>query len=403
MIENTVSTICREQWSVSESEKCGAVIEALRKDSSVYVVPVTDEAGDPIGLIDKNAALIVASNPLHYSVMQNRSASNLMQDRYIRFDEGTSIDLVVNQLINEGFSLSQGGFIVTRNGHYVGVGVNTDTLSYLVNINNLRARELAKLNEEMTDSVRYASRIQGGLLPHKKLLHNKLSTIDVIWEPRDIVGGDIYWRSEENNKDFFTLGLIDCTGHGVPGAMLSLLVSNSLERIYANNTEQDPASALLDLDHYVRTGLNQDKVDSESDDGCDAAILRIDRDKQTIEFAGAKLGLFQVTAPSQVIRHQGARCSLGYQDAIAEVDRPQLKTIQYEAGDTFAIVTDGITDQIGGANGKTSYGYRRLEQMLSAQCTSSAHEITQEMSKDFAAWQGANTGRDDVTVVVFRL
>ena len=242
MIENTVSTICREQWSVSESEKCGAVIEALRKDSSVYVVPVTDEAGDPIGLIDKNAALIVASNPLHYSVMQNRSASNLMQDRYMRFDEGTSIDLVVNQLINEGFSLSQGGFIVTRNGHYVGVGVNTDTLSYLVNINNLRARELAKLNEEMTDSVRYASRIQGGLLPHKKLLHNKLSTIDVIWEPRDIVGGDIYWRSEENNKDFFTLGLIDCTGHGVPGALMSMLVVSNLNRIYSENENINPGA-----------------------------------------------------------------------------------------------------------------------------------------------------------------
>jgi phosphoserine phosphatase RsbU/P len=153
MIENTISTICREQWSVSESEKCGALIEALRKDSSVFVVPVIDEAGDPIGLIDKNSALIVASNPLHYSVMQNKSVRGLMQDRYMRFEESTSIDLVINQLIAEGFSLSQGGFIVTRNGQYVGVGLNTDTLNYLVEINNLRARELAELNEEMTDSV----------------------------------------------------------------------------------------------------------------------------------------------------------------------------------------------------------------------------------------------------------
>ena len=292
MIENTVSTICREQWSVSESEKCGAVIEALRKDSSVYVVPVTDEAGDPIGLIDKNAALIVASNPLHYSVMQNRSASNLMQDRYMRFDEGTSIDLVVNQLINEGFSLSQGGFIVTRNGHYVGVGVNTDTLSYLVNINNLRARELAKLNEEMTDSVRYASRIQGGLLPHKKLLHNKLSTIDVIWEPRDIVGGDIYWRSEENNKDFFTLGLIDCTGHGVPGALMSMLVVSNLNRIYSENENINPGAALAKLGNIIRAALNQDKENSESNDGFDAGLCKVDLINNKVIFSGARTNCF---------------------------------------------------------------------------------------------------------------
>jgi serine/threonine protein phosphatase PrpC len=149
--------------------------------------------------------------------------------------------------------------------------------------------------------------------------------------------------------------------------------------------------------------LNQDKVGSESDDGCDAVILRIDKEKQAIEFAGAKLGLFQITAQGQVTRHLGARCSLGYQDVIAEMDRPELKTIQYAAGDAFAIVTDGITDQIGGANGKTSYGYRRLEEILKTHCSTSAQEIIQEMSKDFAAWQGANTRRDDVTVVVFRL
>jgi len=245
--------------------------------------------------------------------------------------------------------------------------------------------------------------LQRGQLPRQARIDGRFASFASLWEPRDTIGGDLYWLSSSQSSGPFVLCVADCTGHGVPGAMLSLLVSNSLERIYANNTEQDPASALLDLDHYVRTGLNQDKVGSESDDGCDAVILRIDKDKQTIEFAGAKLGLFQVTAQGQVIRHQGARCSLGYQDAIAEVDRPQLKTIQYEAGDTFAIVTDGITDQIGGANGKTSYGYRRLEQMLSAQCTSSAHEITQEMSKDFAAWQGENARRDDVTSVVFRL
>jgi hypothetical protein len=185
--------------------------------------------------------------------------------------------------------------------------------------------------------------------------------------------------------------------------MLSLLVSNSLERIYANDTTEDPATALMSLDRYVRTGLNQDRPDSESDDGCDAAVLRIDRQNQTIEFAGAKLGLFQISATGVVTRHTGARCSLGYQDAIQDSDKPVLHTIHCQAGDVFALVTDGFTDQIGGAHGKTSFGYRRLEDILKTNCASTAEAIVAAMKHDFAQWQGTNHRRDDVTAVVFKL
>ena len=186
--------------------------------------------------------------------------------------------------------------------------------------------------------------------------------------------------------------------------MLSLLVSNSLERIYANDTDEDPATALISLDHYVRTGLNQDRPDSESDDGCDAAVLRIDRENKTIEFAGAKLGLFQVSTQGDVTRHQGARCSLGYQDVLAEKDKPVVQTIHYQAGDTFVIVTDGLTDQIGGTGAvKVSYGYKRIDAILKANCSNNAQTIADAVRSDYAAWQGTESRRDDVTAVFFRL
>ena len=257
-------------------------------------------------------------------------------------------------------------------------------------------------HQHILGSVNYASRLQRGQLPRQDRIERRFSSFASIWEPRDTIGGDLYWLSSSQQSGPFVLAVADCTGHGVPGAMLSLLVSNSLERIYANDTAEDPASALMSLDHYVRTGLNQDRPDSESDDGCDAAVLRIDRDKQTIEFAGAKLGLFQVNAQGVLTRHTGSRCSLGYQDAVLETDKPIPKKIPYQFGDVFAVVTDGVTDQIGGANGRTSYGYRRLEEILKANCTSSAEEITLAMKTDFAAWQGANARKDDVTAVVFK-
>jgi serine phosphatase RsbU (regulator of sigma subunit) len=264
-------------------------------------------------------------------------------------------------------------------------------------------QELDEAHQLVVGSVNYASRLQRGQLPRQMRIDGRFASFASIWEPRDTIGGDLYWLSSSQQSGAFVLAVADCTGHGVPGAMLSLLVSNSLERIYANDTAEDPATALMSLDHYVRTGLNQDRADSESDDGCDSAVLRIDRDKQTIEFAGAKLGLFQVSASGVLSRHQGSRCSLGYQDLVADADKPVVQKIPYQLGDVFAVVTDGFTDQIGGSTGKTSFGYRRLEEILKSNCTGSAEEITAAMKREFAAWQGVNARRDDVTAVVFRL
>ncbi len=266
-----------------------------------------------------------------------------------------------------------------------------------------RTQELRIKHEIVTSSMNYASRLQRGQLPRAIRLEDRFSSFAAVWEPRDTIGGDLYWVSSSQHPAPFILAVADCTGHGVPGAMLSLLVSNSLERIYANDTGQDPAAALLSLDHYVRSGLNQDRPDSESDDGCDAVVLRIDRAKQTIEFAGAKLGLYQVTENGALTRYRGARCSLGYQDALSDSDKPVLQTIHYQRSDVFAIVTDGVTDQPGGETGKSSYGYRRLEAVLKAHCRDDAPAITKAVLENYSAWQGGNARRDDLTAVVFKL
>lgn len=259
-------------------------------------------------------------------------------------------------------------------------------------------------HELVTESVQYASRLQRGQLPRAIRLENRFESFATLWEPRDTIGGDLWWVSSSQRTGPFVLAVADCTGHGVPGAMLSLLVSNSLERIYANSTGEDPATALMSLDHYVRTGLNQDAQDSQSNDGCDALILRIDRQSRSIEFAGAKIGLFQMTREGVVTRHRVARCSLGYIDRIAESDKPAVTRIDYSPGDLFAIVTDGLTDQIGEhGHRKSSYGYRRLTSLLQNHPDADASTMVRLMEQDFRQWQGDQARRDDVTAVVFRL
>jgi serine phosphatase RsbU (regulator of sigma subunit) len=274
-----------------------------------------------------------------------------------------------------------------------------------------RTRELQRqhkalnaAHKEVLDSVNYASRLQRGQLPRAMRIENRFQSFATIWEPRDTIGGDLWWISSSSQSDSFILTVADCTGHGVPGAMLSLLVSNSLERIFAQDANQNPAQALLSLDHYVRHGLNQDRIDSESNDGCDALILRIDQISQCIEFASAKVGLIQITGQGQCIRHATQRCSLGYVETLEANQHPQLQSLKYTPEDLFVIVTDGLTDQIGALDGKRSaYGHRRLESLLMKHHQRDAPEIAKYLQEDFAKWQGNEPRRDDVTAVIFKL
>ena len=265
-------------------------------------------------------------------------------------------------------------------------------------------RELEETHQIVVGSVNYASRLQRSQLPRRHRIEGRFHSIGVLWEPRDTIGGDLWWISSSQVDGPFTIAVADCTGHGVPGAMLSLLVSNSLERIYSGNPQEDPARALASLDYLVRSGLNQDAVDSESDDGCDAALLCVDRQHQEIRFAGAKIGVFQLKANGDVLRHQGSRTSLGYRDPIAEEDEPVTRRIACDEGDAFVVVTDGFTDQLGGPSGTAvSFGYRRLEALLAAMPAAGATEIAAAMRAALAQWQGGRKRRDDVTAVVFRL
>lgn len=216
-----------------------------------------------------------------------------------------------------------------------------------------RTLELRQKQEIVESSMNYASRLQRGQLPRAARLEDRFKSFATIWEPRDTIGGDLYWISSSQHPGPFVLVVADCTGHGVPGAMLSLLVSNSLERIFAKSTIDEPTKALTSLDYFIRSGLNQDLNDSESNDGCDAAMVRIHQDRKLLEYAGAKIDLFHIDSRGELHRYRSNRISLGYKDQDAESILP-TKEIHYESGDLFMIVTDGLTDQIGGFRSRST-------------------------------------------------
>ncbi len=271
-----------------------------------------------------------------------------------------------------------------------------------------RTRELAESKADterqhqlILDSISYASRLQKAQLPRKQRLEGRFRSFDAIWEPRDTIGGDVWWVSPPDEQGRITLALADCTGHGVPGAMLSVLASTSLERIVAANPGMDPSTMLMALDQTLRRGLNQDLAGAESDDGCDAAIVRIDTDRRLLEFSGAKLGLMHAHPDGNVDRIQPARISLGYPSPPTEV--PPVHAISYAPGDSFLLVTDGITDQVGGEGSPRAYGYRRLTELLQACRGLDAAATAQRIRDELRAWQGTQLRRDDMTALVFSM
>jgi serine phosphatase RsbU (regulator of sigma subunit) len=400
MIEQKVRSILRQQNGILETEKCGVIIANFRKDDDLLVLPVFNANKQPIGLIDRQSVLASASNPLHFSVYQNRSAKMLIQEKFPIFDIETSIDDASQKMLEMGLSLSSGGFLIVEKGEYVGIGINTDMLNYLVEANHARAEALAELHTEMMDSVNYAGRIQSSLLPNRLALQEGLRSVGVLWEPRDVVGGDVYWRTEEDHDGCFTLALIDCTGHGVPGSLMSMLVVSVLNRIYSEKPEIGPGEALSRLGNLVRSALNQDREDCQSNDGFDAGLCKVNTKTKTMYFSGARTNCFIVPKENlAIIRLLGEKQALGYPGQV-----PYTPLEEYELPldncQTFFMASDGVLDQPGGDN-NVAFGPRRLLQHLETYRHLGAEALMMQTKSVVDQWRGSEIRRDDVSALSF--
>lgn len=400
MIEKTVKTILREQWSVKEQETCGIFIERLRKSEGVQIVPVLDKDDLPVGLIETTAALQAMSNPLHYSVCERRSLRMLMNEDFILVDENDTISHVSNLLISAGQGLGSGGFVITCEGRYEGIGLNSDLLYFLVESNEQKARELAAINAEMLDSVRYASRIQQGMLPNDDRLRHGVRSVGLIWEPRDIVGGDVYWSHVSEDGQRFCHALIDCTGHGVPGALMSMLVITSFNRVFAQTPDIGPAQALAQVGDLVRSALQQEREDCESNDGFDAGIVMVEPVQDRLVFAGARTNGYLIPKSNEpVVRLVADKQVLGYPGT-----EPHGLVEEFQLGlhdcATFIMASDGIFDQPGEAM-RRAFGPRRFIEALEAHRRLDAQALVMKLSDVVTRWRGSEVRRDDLSAIAF--
>lgn len=255
--------------------------------------------------------------------------------------------------------------------------------------------------QQIVESINYSKKIQTALLPDITELEAVLGNVMVLFEPKDIVGGDFYW-SRTFDK-YMVLACVDCTGHGVPGGFMSTLGSLLLDKI-VNDAGHQPAQILARLsDEIIRVLHQQDGGDLQ--DGMDLSVCLIDVTTGQIEFSGARNGII-VVRNGVAIRHKAAPVPVGgnYYKKGQPIERNfTTETIQTEPGDWVYMYTDGYIEQIGGPN-QLPMNYGQFGEQLIAVSTDAPSE--QKMTGLYAAlddWRGDHPRTDDVLIIGFQL
>lgn len=254
----------------------------------------------------------------------------------------------------------------------------------------------AAANQLILQSLRYASRIQTAVLPARRELDTVAADHFLIWEPRDIVGGDFFWF--QPIKDGFAVMVGDCTGHGVPGAFMTLIAWGLLDRMLGNADNDNPSQVLTGLHRGVQSLLGQNMDQGETDDGLEAGICFINLKTRKMTFAGARFSLWRTNGKG-VIEIKGDRKGLGYRRYPLETKFTDV-SLSFENSDTFYLTTDGLIDQIGGPRGR-SFGKRRFQELLKKNRGVPMREQEESLRQALATYQGQQIRRDDLTVLGF--
>ena len=254
----------------------------------------------------------------------------------------------------------------------------------------------AAANHLILQSLRYASRIQSAVLPARQELEAVAADHFLIWEPRDIVGGDFFWF--QPIADGYAVIVGDCTGHGVPGAFMTLIAWGLLDRMLRSAPNDKPSEVLAGLHQGVRSLLGQDETHGETDDGLEVGICFINTKEKQMTFAGARFSLWRANTEG-VIEIKGNREGLGYR-RYAHGTTFSDNSFAFDDKDSFYLTTDGLIDQIGGPKGR-SFGKRRFQDLLQRLREAPMKEQEESLREAFDEYQGEQIRRDDLTVLGF--
>ncbi len=253
-------------------------------------------------------------------------------------------------------------------------------------------------NKDITDSISYARKIQHAILPENKLIQKHIPHSFVLYMTKDIVSGDFYWFAHMD--DVSIIAAIDCTGHGVPGAFMSLIGYNILNKIVNEQKIIDPKDILFELNNGVLETLY--KNESESKDGMDCAICKINHKTNTMDYAGAMRPLW-IISKGELTEVKADKIPIGtkQQDRVDTISYT-THTFNLNKGDSFYIFTDGYADQFGGSKEK-KYSTGKFKDLIIKNASLDFKAQHDNIKTEHLAWKGPHEQVDDILVIGFKL
>jgi PAS domain S-box-containing protein len=274
--------------------------------------------------------------------------------------------------------------------------------------------KLTEKNKDITDSINYAKRIQEAILPSEGEIKETLENSFVLHKPRGIVSGDFFWHQKQDNK--LVTAAADCTGHGVPGAFMSIIGNAFLKEIIQDLKVFEPSEILMQLRHRIVHTLNKSNSNRSFKDGIDIALTVLDLDDYSLSFAGSFNPLYIVSRRVINISSDFLKSKTSFQErTLYEIKADRFpvgisdsnkqfvtKNIQLEPGDSYYVFTDGYADQFGGLYDK-KFKYSRFKQVLLEIQDQPLDQQKEILESTFIRWKGDSEQVDDVLVFGARI
>ncbi len=372
-----------------------AVLAHFTRYPELVSLPVVD--GDvPIGLISRNHFMSEMCKPGYQETYGRENCLAFMNTDPLIVDAKLNLEALSFRTVEHGEQTLVNGFVVTKNGLYAGVG---SCLPLMRVIADLQAQK----NRQIRHSIDYASVIQQALMrASRDALSTELKDGDLVWEPRDVVGGDFYHFERYPNGWF--VAIADCTGHGVPGAFMTLIASLLLSQALENHNPANPARVISVVNRSIKQLLGQEDYSAntgQSDDGLDGAFIWFNTETRELTFTGAKSDLFTLKpTDTEFSAISGDRKGVGYIDTPTEFQWTN-HTLHVPEGTLAFVTTDGLIDQIGGPK-QIALGKRRLCETLLEQRQARCDVINMAILNAYSLWQADQPRRDDLTFLTFR-
>jgi len=380
---------------VSSDDTNTTVLDLFGKHGELANLPVVENQR-PIGMIKRNVFLSEMAKPFHREVYLRKSCIAFMDREPVIVSAASTIEDTALAIVDSGGKALTDGFLIVNGNEFVGVGSGLDLMRMVANLQ-------AEKNRQIMQSIGYASVIQRAMLSTShEALFNTLPDAGLVWQPRDVIGGDFYHFAAYPDGWFFVLA--DCTGHGVPGAFMTLISSSWLAQTLERLGPRDPAALLAELNRSVKTSLGQTEARNElgsSNDGLDAIAMWFDSGRATLTFASARTPL-HVLAPGEaaVETLEGDRTGVGY------IGTPMThawtnKKLKLAEGTIVVSTTDGVIDQIGGPK-HIAFGKRRLREAMLASRALPMGDFAAALMSAHGEYQAGHSRRDDLTLYCFR-